>query len=240
MRKIALQILLASTIFKLHAQDSVTIYLDKMQYIVDKENSYSYRVIKKVQANIFDVKEYYNTDTLRLTYQYKSKKDIVITNDNYVLLLKKNRIKIDGNLIEYREDGSLKAISHYRNGNLRGLPERYYKPDSNLHADDIYFIVEEMPAFQGGDEMTFRNWVQQNLIYPEKAFKDGACGRVFVQFAVGADGIVKNVKIVRGVTPELDAEVERVVSSSPKWTPGTQKGKAVTVQFTMPIVFVLQ
>ncbi|MBR4044159.1 MAG: TonB family protein, partial [Bacteroidaceae bacterium] len=65
-------------------------------------------------------------------------------------------------------------------------------------------------------------------------------GRVIVRFVVGRDGSVSNVKVVRGVSPELDAEAVRVVSLMPKWIPGKQRGKAVAVKYTMPIMFRLQ
>ncbi|MCG8699552.1 MAG: energy transducer TonB, partial [Bacteroidales bacterium] len=106
--------------------------------------------------------------------------------------------------------------------------------------EEVFFIVENMPSFQGGDENTFRNWVQGNLVYPEIAQENGISGRVFVQFAVNSAGKVVDVKVVRGVDPALDKEVERVVKKSPGWTPGKQRGRPVKVQFTMPIVFVLQ
>ena len=65
-------------------------------------------------------------------------------------------------------------------------------------------------------------------------------GRVIVQFVVGKDGSVSGVKVMRGVSPELDAEAIRVVSMMPKWIPGKQRGKAVAVKYTMPIMFRLQ
>ena len=65
-------------------------------------------------------------------------------------------------------------------------------------------------------------------------------GRVIVRFVVGSDGSVSNVEVMRGVSPELDAEAIRVVSMMPKWIPGKQRGKAVAVKYTMPIMFRLQ
>ncbi len=106
--------------------------------------------------------------------------------------------------------------------------------------EEVFVIVEDMPKFQGGDQNTFRNWIQQNLRYPEIAQENGISGKVYVQFAVNSKGEVVDVKVVRGVDPSLDKEAVRVVSSSPKWEPGKQRGKPVKVQFTFPIVFVLQ
>ncbi len=103
-----------------------------------------------------------------------------------------------------------------------------------------FIIVEDMPKFQGGDQNTFRAWIQSNLKYPEIAAENGISGKVFVNFVVAKNGNVVDAKVVRGVDPSLDQEALRVVRSSPKWTPGKQRGKPVKVQFTFPIVFVLQ
>lgn len=103
-----------------------------------------------------------------------------------------------------------------------------------------FVIVEDMPSFQGGDINNFRVWVQQNLKYPDVAAENGIQGRVIINFVVEPSGKVTNVKVVRGVDPSLDKEAIRVVSSSPSWKPGSQRGKAVRVQFTIPIIFVLQ
>ena len=104
---------------------------------------------------------------------------------------------------------------------------------------EIFFIVEEMPDFQGGGQNAFRDYISRNLRYPETAKENNIEGRVFVQFVVKADGSVDDARIVRGVDPDLDEEALRVVRSSPGWTPGRQRGQAVSVAFTFPINFVL-
>ena len=106
--------------------------------------------------------------------------------------------------------------------------------------EEVFIIVEDMPKFQGGDQNAFRKWIQENLRYPEIAAENGISGKVFVQFAVNSKGQVVDAKVMRGVDPALDKEALRVVNSSPKWEPGKQRGKPVKVQFTFPIVFVLQ
>jgi protein TonB len=106
--------------------------------------------------------------------------------------------------------------------------------------EEVFIIVEDMPKFQGGDQNAFRKWIQDNLRYPEIAAENGISGKVFVQFAVNSKGQVVDAKVIRGVDPALDKEALRVVTSSPRWEPGKQRGKPVKVQFTFPIVFVLQ
>jgi periplasmic protein TonB len=105
---------------------------------------------------------------------------------------------------------------------------------------EIFFIVEDMPDFQGGGQDAFRRYIAENLRYPQIAAENGIQGRVFVQFVVNEDGTVSDARVVRGVDPSLDREAVRVVMSSPRWTPGRQRGQAVRVAFTFPINFVLQ
>lgn len=106
--------------------------------------------------------------------------------------------------------------------------------------DNIFVIVEEMPTFRGGGVEKFRSWVFRNLKYPPIASENGVQGRVYVDFVVEPTGEVSNVKVVRGVDPSLDKEAIRVVSSSPKWKPGKQRGLPVRVRFSFPILFELQ
>ncbi|MBA7557794.1 hypothetical protein ES705_50566 [subsurface metagenome] len=111
---------------------------------------------------------------------------------------------------------------------------------SNLEEEPIFFIVEEMPDFQGKGVEGFREYVAKNLNYPDSAANNGISGRVFISFIVEPDGSVNDVIIARGADPSLDEEALRVVKSSPKWTPGKQRGRLVRVAYTFPIEFMLQ
>ncbi|MBE6239058.1 MAG: energy transducer TonB [Bacteroidales bacterium] len=101
-------------------------------------------------------------------------------------------------------------------------------------------LVEEKPSFQGGDANQFSKWVNQRLVYPEIAKENGVQGRVTLQFTVEKDGSVTKVKVLRGVDPSLDKEAVRVVSMSPKWSPGKQRDRAVPVTYTFPVIFQLR
>ena len=98
-------------------------------------------------------------------------------------------------------------------------------------------MVEVKPGFNGGDANEFSKWVAENMVYPKEAVEKNIQGRVTVQFTVGKDGSVYGVRILRGVHELLDAEAVRVVSASPKWTPGKQKGEPVSVTYTFPVKF---
>ena len=112
--------------------------------------------------------------------------------------------------------------------------------DEEIEEDEIFYIVEDMPIFNGGDLTEFNKYVVRNLRYPEIAAENGISGRVIIQFMVDKTGSVVNIEITRGVDPALDKEAIRVVASSPKWIPGKQRGKPVNVLFYFPINFVLQ
>ena len=101
-------------------------------------------------------------------------------------------------------------------------------------------LVEEKPSFMGGDANQFSVWVNKRLVYPEIAKENGVQGRVTLQFTVEKDGSVTKVKVLRGVDPSLDKEAVRVVSMSPKWTPGKQRDRAVPVTYTFPVYFQLR
>ena len=101
--------------------------------------------------------------------------------------------------------------------------------------------VEVKPSFKDGDANEFARWVMSGFTYPQAAIDAGIQGRGLVQFTINTDGSMGDVKIIKSVSPELDAEVLRVVSScTEKWTPGMQNGKPVPVTFTMPVVFQLK
>lgn len=98
----------------------------------------------------------------------------------------------------------------------------------------------EAPSFNGGDTNDFSRWVNFMLNYPEAAKENGIEGKVVLSFTVNAKGIVKNVTVLKSASPLLDEEAVRVVSSSPKWTPGRIDGKPVKVTYSFPVFFQLR
>ena len=104
--------------------------------------------------------------------------------------------------------------------------------------EEFFMVVENMPEFPGGD-LGLMKYIQKNVKYPAIAKEYNITGKVYVSFIVDRSGSVTNVKIVRGVDKNLDAEAMRVVKSLPKYKPGKQRGKSVRVMFTIPINFTL-
>ena len=104
---------------------------------------------------------------------------------------------------------------------------------------EVYDMVEQAPQFPGGPQALMK-WLGENVRYPVAAQEAGVQGRVICQFVIQADGTIGETKIMRGVSPELDAEALRIVKAMPAWTPGMQDGQAVNVRYTLPVTFRLQ
>ena len=104
---------------------------------------------------------------------------------------------------------------------------------------EIYDMVEQAPQFPGGPS-ELMTYLAKNIKYPVEAQKAGQQGRVICQFVVTKEGKVADIKVMRGVSPELDEEAVRVIKAMPAWTPGKQDGQAVNVRYTLPVTFRLQ
>ena len=103
-----------------------------------------------------------------------------------------------------------------------------------------FMLVEDPPEFQGGGVKAFHKYVQNHVEYPTVAAENGIEGTVYVQFVVDRDGGISDITILRGVDLSLNNEAKRVIKNAPKWEPGRQRGRAVRVQLSLPIVFKLQ
>ena len=108
-----------------------------------------------------------------------------------------------------------------------------------LQGTAVFEVVEEMPEFPGGVD-AMMEYLQKELRYPESAKEKGIQGRVTVQFIIDKEGNVTNSKVTRSVDKDMDTEAIRLVKAMPKWKPGMQKGKAVAVKYTVPVVFRLE
>lgn len=110
--------------------------------------------------------------------------------------------------------------------------------------DDVvpYYDCDQKPSFLNSTDprQFMEKWVYKYLKYPHEAIRDGIQGRVMVEFVIGKDGNVTNVRVVRGVSEELDAEAVKVVSASPKWKPGRVNGNKVKASMTIPVEFRLE
>jgi len=155
----------------------------------------------------------------------------------------------------------------------KDAPINNIEPAEEIAADaytgELFYIVEEMPTFNGEEAKEFRRYIAQNLIYPPAAREQGVTGKIIVKFIVTHDGkvVIPDQERVAQIESKpidevvvaayrkiaedaeepaeeyiqmLKDEVKRVVLTSPDWTPGKQRGKAVDVIFTFPVTFALQ
>lgn len=100
----------------------------------------------------------------------------------------------------------------------------------------IFTVVEDMPEYPGGKD-AFYAYIGNNIRYPVKAKENGTSGTVYITYVVEKDGSISNVSVLRGIGDGCDEEGVRVVKGMPNWKPGKQRGKAVRVQYNLPIKF---
>ena len=110
--------------------------------------------------------------------------------------------------------------------------------ESRAVEGEVFQVVEEMPEFPGGMGECMK-FLSKNIKFPAQAAENGIQGRVIIQMVVTKEGDIAEAKVVRGVDPLLDAEALRVINSMPKWKPGKQRGEAVNVKYTIPVMFKL-
>ncbi len=103
-------------------------------------------------------------------------------------------------------------------------------------SDSIYVKVEEMPEFPGGYQ-AFIQYIARQTRYPPSAVQKGITGKVICSFIVDKNGMITQVEIIQGVNPLFDKEISRVINNMPKWKPGKNRGKEVSVKYIVPVSF---
>jgi periplasmic protein TonB len=114
-------------------------------------------------------------------------------------------------------------------------PEVVGDPDEGK----VFTYVEEMPTFPGGEAAMY-DYLRTKIKYPAMARENNITGRVYINFVVDKDGVIKDVKVLRGIGFGCDEEAVRVIKSMPSWKPGKQNGRSVPVSYNMPINFSLK
>ena len=99
-----------------------------------------------------------------------------------------------------------------------------------------YVAVEEMPQFPGGNPALYK-YIANNMRYPESAREKNIQGKVVIKFCVTATGSIDQISVLKGLSPDVDAEAIRVVKTFPVFLPGKKEGVAVPVWFLVPINF---
>lgn len=152
-------------------------------------------------------------------------------------------VKIDADMENSLEDLPPPPLSDFKNA-IKLPPSISVQPEKQNASGtpgnrEPFVIVEEMPMFPGGDAALLR-FIGENTIYPDSSKAAGIQGRVIARFTIEADGSINNVSVLKGVSPEIDAEALRVIKSLPQFRPGRQNGVAVPVWYMVPITFTLK
>lgn len=202
---------------------SDTLYITSMQYNfndISLENWPFTYIIQTTTSFIVDGKEFQIKD---VKGQYSSGFHYsLLDGGNEYLLIKR----------QYSRNTVIEFSNYILNCSKRQNPnksEQEFKP------------IAHQPSFHGGGPNEFAAWVSEHLNYPEIAKITGVQGRVTIEFTINKKGRVTNVSVLQGIDPSLNKEAIRVVSSSPKWTPGKdENGNPIEVSYTFPVIFQLR
>ena len=174
-------------------------------------------------------------DVIRVSYVGLQTQSVVVKDNSELVVWMRDDVQSMEEMIVYAPERTEDAEKE--NGVVVfDMPIKEVQKTEEPQEEVIFRIVEEMPQFPGGKQKAME-FIANHIKYPEVAQKARIEGRVIVQFVVGRDGSISDVQTVSGISPELDAEAMRVVGLMPKWIPGKQRNKAVTVKYTMPITF---
>lgn len=160
-----------------------------------------------------------------------------IIGDQIITIKDSRSESFDNRKIAYYDENDGKLEYKESNGVITINYDKYILTCTKTPSEQpVYELVDPKPSFMGKDLSYFTKWVASNYVFPE-IFKESCIqGRIKVSFIVKADGSVSNVTITQSLDPAFDEEAVRVVSSSPKWSPGMIDGKPVDVQYTIPII----
>jgi len=186
----------------------------------------------KIENNII-TNEYDINETAVYTIEVKNKTNDAIICGVLISFVKKF------NQTESQEKG----VAITSQGSSKKEKNSSLKEKSKPSIEEIFFVVEEMPKFRykEGDKIftDFNDYIKYKINYPPEAKEQKIEGRVYVQFTVNKEGYIQDANIMRGAHPALNQEALRIIYSSPRWKPGTQRGHKVNVSFTFPVVFKL-
>jgi TonB family protein len=182
---------------------------------------------------------------IRLIYQVDSLGQVYVKDGNGHLIeyttIEKDSLVEEGNYIDGFKDGVWKGgyasgkSSYVENYNLAELVSGVTTVGDKIYE---YTVFEIPPQYNGGVEK-FYKFLEKNVKYPREAFKNRISGKVLLSFIVEKDGSIADILVVKTVSPIIDAEAKRVLSSSPKWIPALQRGIPVRVKYNIPMNFSL-
>lgn len=120
------------------------------------------------------------------------------------------------------------------------IPVEEVEPEEDFEIESIEQIIytpcKSDPEFPGG-ESGMMQFILDNLEVPKVELPDPSKSIVYASFIVSETGVLKEIKIIRGISEPFDQEVLRVISLMPRWIPAEEAGKPVAVGFTIPVRF---
>jgi len=166
--------------------------------------------------------------------------------------------------------GRITSQYHYQNGELDGEYLKYdtvgnvfkkgiYKVGEEMKSEiidstyqekewteiDIMPILKECSDLKGAKreacrETQFMRYIYSNIKYPENARTNGVEGKALIGFVISKEGKVTEIKVLRGISNDIENECLRIIEKSPEWSPGTSQGKPVKVYYNIPVNFRLE
>ncbi|MBB6499784.1 M56 family metallopeptidase [Pedobacter cryoconitis] len=130
----------------------------------------------------------------------------------------------------YTALNTITITSSAKSGEIAELPQ-----DQRIYD---FVSLDKQPGFPGGMDK-FYTYIKAGIRYPKEAIEKNIQGKVFLSFIVEDDGQLSDIKVTRGIGGGADEEAVRLLSASPKWTPGTAEGHPVKVKYNIPITFAL-
>jgi len=223
-------------------QDTLVVYYNSdWDEISQEKKAVFYRKLYQVSEDTWQAKDYFIEGNLQMVGQFKSE----LTKERkgiFTYYFKNGQVESTGLFVDnneegewlyYYENGKIKKEAIFDNGNC--IIERKHDENGKITVvENPYNFAEINPEFPGGNA-AMSAFIGKEFSYPEYSREMGEQGTVYVEFVVQKNGQLDDIKIVKGVSKHLDAEVVRVIKAMPKWKPGQQDGVPVNVRFTIPI-----
>ena len=145
--------------------------------------------------------------------------------------------KLHGECLIYNTQGQLWQKVLFERGKRIGA-ECFSKKGAAAACPDQLF-TEKKPGFPGGSLQAFLHYIGSTIQYPEVALKEKQQGIVLLDFVVDETGQIRNIRVVQGLSPELNTEAVRALKSAASFRPGQQNGEDVPVHFAVPVTFAI-
>jgi len=214
------------------SQESDTLYFDKTDKQIERENYYYKRIILRTDDNHYLVKDFYNNNQLKQQIKYLVTGEYIASNSDFLVIRPFTKIfnlKTNGKFISYYPSGAKKMEINFVNGKVSGINKRFLE-----NGEEIHILLNPVPEYPGGLEQ-LRKDIQREIKYPNEV--KGIHGIIFISFVIDKNGLVKNAEITRSLHPLLDKEALRVIKSLRQWKAGKFKGKPANMRMTLPINF---